>query len=166
MWNEFFPTRKMRTAIRAKLPPKAFLLIDRGENLFVSNAPVFSPEMPVIPGFHVLRSGRNIAFLPDESWLMRLERRTAEPPDELCRTFFRFRDKSIEDDALKLYAQALKLAEGYTKAKSREIEAFETALRKKAAVAMRNGGGGGLYGLAVANAQLKTMICTPKEDEI
>lgn len=165
MWNEFFPTRKMRAAIRAKLPPKAFLLIDRGNALFVSNAPIFSPEMPVAAGFKVYRSGRNICFLPDESWLIRLERRTAEPPDELSRTLMRFRGETIGNEALEMYAQALKLAEGDTKSKSREIEAFETALRKKAAVALRNGGGGGLYGLAVANAFLKTMILSPKEAE-
>jgi len=166
MWNEFFPTRKMRAAIRAKLPPKAFLLIDRGENLFVSNAPIFDPEMPVVPGFSILRSGRNITFLPDESWLIRLERRTPEPPDELSRTLLRFRGEKIDSDALKLYAQVLKLAEGDTKAKVKDIEAFETALRKKAALALRTGGGGGLYGLAAALAQIKTMIQPPKEAEI
>lgn len=155
----------MRTAIRAKLPPKAFLLIDRGENLFVSNAPIFTSEMPVIAGFHVVRSGRNIAFLPDESWLMRLERRTPEPPDELSRTLLRFRGEKIENDALILYAQALKLAEGEPKSKSREIEAFEALIRKSAAVALRCGGGGGLYGLAVAASYLKTMIQSPKEAE-
>ena len=164
MWNEFFPTRKMRTTIRAKLPPKAFLLIDRGDDLFVSNAPIFTAEMPVIAGFHVVRSGRNIAFLPDESWLMRLERRTSEPPDELSRTLLRFRGEKIEIEALKLYAQALKIAEGDTKAKAREIEAFEDIIRRKAALALRCGGGGGLYGLAIASAYLKTMINTPKED--
>ena len=164
MWNEFFPTRKMRAAIRAKLPPKAFLLIDRGDNLFISNAPIFDAEMPVVPGFHIFRSGRNIAFLPDESWLVRLERRTSEPPDELSRTLLRFRGEEIQNENLKLYAQALKLAEGDTKAKAKDIEAFENAIRKKAAVALRNGGGGGLYGLAVANAYLKTMIQIPKED--
>ena len=163
MWNEFFPTRKMRANIRAKLPPKAFLLIDRGENLFVSNAPIFTAEMPVIAGFHVIRSGRNIAFLPDESWLMRLERRSNDPPDELSRTMARFRGKKIENENLKLYAQALKIAEGDTKTKAKEIEALETAIRKKAAVALRSGGGGGLYGLAVALANIKSMIHTPKE---
>jgi len=165
MWNEFFPTRKMRSSIRAKLPPKAFLLIDRGDNLFVSNAPLFDAEIPVIAGFHVVRSGRNIAFLPDESWILRLERRSCEPPDELSRTMARFRSEKIENDTLKLYAQALKLAEGDTKSKAREIEAFEISIRKKAAVALRSGGGGGLYGLAIANACLKTMIHAPKEDK-
>ena len=165
MWNEFFPTRKMRASIRMHLPPKAFLLIDRGEALFVSNAPIFSPDRPAIPGFSIYRSGRNICFLPDDSWILRLERRTAEPPDELSRTLMRFRGEKIENDALKLYAQALKISEGDTKAKAREIEAFETAIRKKAAIALRSGGGGGLYGLAVALAQLKTMIHTPKDAE-
>ena len=165
MWNEFFPTRKMRTAIRMKLPPKAFLLIDRGDALFVSNAPIFTPEIPSVAGFIVYRSGRNIAFLPDESWLIRLERRTAEAPDELSRTLMRFRGEKIENDALKMYAQALKLAEGDTASKAKDIEAFENSIRKSAALALRSGGGGGLYGLAVANAYLKTMINTPKEAE-
>lgn len=165
MWNEFFPTRKMRALIRAKLPTKAFLLIDRGDALFVSNAPIFTPELPVVSGFSVYRSGRNIAFLPDESWMIRLERRMSEPPDELSRTLMRFRGEKIENDALKLYAQALKIAEGDTKAKTREIEALERNIRQRAALALRNGGGGGLYGVAVALAQLKTMIHPLKEAE-
>lgn len=165
MWNEFFPTRKMRAAIRAKLPPKAFLLIDRGDALFVSNAPIFSAETPAVPGFSVYRSGRNLCFLPDESWLQRLERRTAAPPDELSRTLLRFRGEKIENGALKLYVQALKLAEGDTKARAKDIETLERSLRKSAALALRSGGGGGLYGVAIALSQLKTMIQPPKEAE-
>lgn len=164
MHNEAFPTRKMRAALRAKLPPRAFLKIDRAEALFITNAPMFSADIPEAAGFYAYRRGRNLCYTPDESWLIRLERRNELPPDELCATLFRFRGEKIGKDALKLYVHALKLAENADTLSAAEAEAFEGKIRRHTALALRLGGGGGLYGLAVLNAQLKKHINRQKED--
>lgn len=165
MWNEFFPTRKMRAELRAKLPPRAFLQLDRGDALFITNAPLFSQDVPEAAGFSVQRRGRNLCYTPDESWLIRLERRARAPMDELSATLARFRGKPIEKDMPALYARALKIAEGDIRSKARDVEAFERDLRRRSALALREGGGGGLYALSIVNARLKAAAQAAKEAE-
>ena len=51
MLTETSLTREMRAVLRSSLPERAFLRRDRGDALFISNAPAFGSGTFSIPGF-------------------------------------------------------------------------------------------------------------------
>ena len=152
MWTESGPLRQLRAMARAALPPRAFLRRDRGDALFVTNAPAFDPTLRDIPGFTAERRGGLLHLLPDASWLARWERRTPEPPDDLCAKLQRFRNTPPDRDNLLLFARGLKLLDGG--AAPEDIAAYDRTVRQRAAVALRGGCGGGLYAAALIAHQL------------
>ena len=152
MWTDAGPLRQMRAAARAALPPHAFLRRDRGEALFVTNAPAFDPALREIPGFTAGRRGTLLYLLPDASWIARWERRAPEPPDDLCAKLQRFRGASPDRENLLLFTRGLKLLDGG--ATPEDIAAYGRTLRQRAAVALRGGCGGGLYAMALIAFQL------------
>ena len=152
MWTDAGPLRQLRAAARAALPSRAFLRRDRGDALFVTNAPAFDPALREIPGFAAERRGSLMYLLPDESWIRRWERRFPDPPDDLCAGLARFRGQAPDRENLLLFAQGAKLLDG--SATKEEITAYGRRLRQRAALALRGGCGGGLYASALINFQL------------
>ena len=152
MWTDAGPLRQMRAQARAALPPRACLRRDRGDALFVTNAPAFDPALREVPGFIAERCGGLLFLLPDASWLRRWERRFPEPPDDLCAGLARFRGEAPDRGNLLLFAQGVKLLDGGATAD--ELAAYDRSLRQRAALALRGGCGGGLYAAAIINHEL------------
>lgn len=155
MWTDAGPMRPMRAALRALLPPRAFLKRDRGDALLVTNAPAFDPALAALPGFILFRRGALIFLLPDASWTARCERRAPEPPDDLSASLLRFRGQTPDLENLKLFARGAKLLDAGAAATGAEADAYDRALRQRAACALRGGCGGGLYACALLNARLQ-----------
>lgn len=145
MWTESGPLRQMRSIVRAQLPPRAFLRLDREDCLFVTNAPAFDPSLKAIAGFTAVRKGVLLRLLPDESWVARLERRPA-PKLGLAAELARFRGLSADLENIKLFARCLKATDSGTDA---EIQLCERAVRQRAAAALRGACGGALYACAL-----------------
>lgn len=141
------PLRTLRAMARGALPPPAFLKRDRGDALFVSNVPVFAPELMQAPGFICERRGDLLYLLPEAGWVVSWERGLPEAPDAFCRSFSRFRGMHPDLDNIKLFARAVKLLDSHPSIG--EIEAFDRDLRRRAALALRGGCGGGLYACAL-----------------
>lgn len=152
MYTDAGPLRQLRAQARALLPPRAFLRRDRGDALFVSNAPVFAPETRDLPGFLAERRGALLYLLPEPGWVLRWERRFREPPDDLSAGLARFKGVTPDRENLTLFARAAKLLDGHPSPE--EIAALDRTLRQRAAVALRGGCGGGLYATAI----LRSMI--------
>ena len=141
--------RQMRAQLRSQLPPRAFLKRDRGDSLFVSNAPAIDPSFSGAVGFTCTHRGQLAFFLPDESRLARLEACHRQPPDTLSASLARFRGADVAHETLVLFAQGVKLLD-QKNAPEADIAAFDRALRQTAAVALRGGiSGGGLYALSL-----------------
>lgn len=165
MCRETGLTEEMRDSLRNALPPQAFLRRDRGKALFVSNAPAFMKGVPVLPGFVVERRGPLIAILPEEGWARQLEQADCAP-DHLAASLKRFRGKATDREGLELLAQGWKLADMAAASDRRtdtyaiaEAEAYEHALRHRAALALRGAcSGGGLYAAALINAWLRSYL--------
>lgn len=145
---------EMRRILRAVLPERAFLRRDRGDALFVSNAPALGFRESAVEGFELRIEGELMHILPNEGWMRRTE--AAPPPSPLAESLARFRGEEIERGALLLFAQGLKLLDMGDSAPKNELLAFDRALRQRAALALRGGcGGGGLYALAILNHQIQ-----------
>ena len=151
----------MRDDLRRALPPRAFLRRDRGEYLFITNAPALSGELPALPGFIAEPRGSLLAILPDGGWAMELEI-CSEPPDQLSKSLIRFRGMEADRAGLMLLGQGWKLmnmAAATDANMNAEIQAYDRALRRRAALALRGACcGGGLY----AGALLHAWLCSRK----
>ena len=152
MWTDAGPLRQLRASARAALPPRAFLRRDRGEALFVTNAPAFDPALRELPGFTAERRGNLLYLLLDAGWITRWERRFPNPPDGLCAELVRFRGGTPDRENLLLFAWGAKLLDA--SAEPHEIAAYDRAVRQRAACALRGGCGGGLYAAALLDYQL------------
>ena len=152
MWNESSPLERLRGELRPLLPERAFLKRDRGDALLITNAPAlgFAPE--VLPGCIVEKCGALLRILPDVQWVADFETGIPEPPDFFSRTLLRFRGVAADLDNLHLFARGAKLMDAQPS--PGEIEACDRALRKRAALALRGGCGGGLYACACVRARL------------
>ena len=152
MWNEPSPLEMLRSELRPLLPERAFLKRDRGDALLITNAPAvgFVPE--ALPGCIVENWGMLLRILPDAQWVADFEATVPEPPDALCTSIVRFRGMQADADNLRLFARGAKLLDAL--ASTGEIDAYDRALRQRAALALRGGCGGGLYACALLNAAL------------
>lgn len=142
-----------RTGLRpllTSLPKEAFLRRDRGNALYVTDAPRFGWTDPG-PAFSVeVKNG--LAYLTPMPFLM--ERAEGEP-DELARTLQRFGGSC--EETLPRFVEAVKLLEAPEKTAFRVCD---KNLRRHAALALRGAADGrGLYGcalvLAAAERELK-----------
>lgn len=140
----------LRERARALLPAAAFLRRDRGDALYITDAPRhgWSGE---IPGLRA-EVGGGIArlFIKEE-----ILAACGFPPDELAESLARFQNQPAAGEALALFTEGLKLLEapdgaGYL--------ACDKKLRQAAAVALRTNEGGGLYACALVLAEIKRRI--------
>ena len=152
MWNEPSPLEMLRSELRPLLPERAFLKRDRGDALQITNAPAFGFSPECLPGCILERRGPLLRILPDAQWVADFEAAIPEPPDHLSRTLMRFRSVEADLDNLRLFARIAKLMDAQPS--PGEIEACDRALRKRAALALRGGCGGGLYACACVRALL------------
>lgn len=153
----------LREAAAAALPAGAFLRRDRGDALFVTDAPRISARMdwagPLFEtGFYCTGSGGLLRLWPAEIWLTRLEAACPEPPDALCQSLLRFRGHIPDGESLKLYAFGMRCLDGGDGAAR-----FDRQLRQRAAACLRLNAmnpsdptrGGGLYACALLDHELE-----------
>lgn len=157
MWAEENPAAEMRALLKSLLPEKAFLRRDRGSGLFVSNAPVFAPDLKALPSFYMEKEGMLLRIFPDESWIERIEHACGGMDADLCRSLERFRGENISPEAMTLLCAGLKILDAGDSALPGEIEVFDRNVRQLAARALRGGiCGGGIYALSLLDARIKT----------
>ena len=155
--------RTLRTAAAAALPEGAFLRRDRGDALFVTDAPRFSAETDWAArlfeaGFYCTDNGGLLRLWPAEIWLTRLEAACPDPPDALSQALLRFRGHSADGESLKLFALGLRCLDGGDGAAR-----FDRQLRQRAAACLRLNAmnpsepnrGGGLYACALLDHELE-----------
>ena len=129
--------------VSAYLPEDAFLRRDRGDGLYVTNAPAKGWHGE-IPGFSVDVSGgiARINALPETI------EKCGYMPDGLAAELERFKGTSPE--SVRIFCECIKCAEAPDAAK---WEKCDRMLRQAAAKALRDGGGEGLYYCALALAE-------------
>ena len=142
--NDF--AAELRRAAQSLLPEGAFLRRDRGEALYVTDAPRKGGLTDAASKGFICREANGMAHLtPAAPWLHRLEALYPDPPDTLCATFWRFTGE-IDADALRLFARDMKALDAQT-----YDPQFSRDLRQRAAVCLREHlPGGGLYACALA----------------
>ncbi len=126
-------------AIRELLPAGACVRRDRGQGLYIAPVRIESAHFTSEPAGALWR------VYPAEALLCLFE--AGEPSSPLERSMARFRGLPIERESLSLFAAAAKLIEAPEPARA---QALDRAIRRRAALAMRTGGGGGLYACAAA----------------
>ena len=129
--------RILRAAARAALPEGAFLRRDRGDALFVTDAPRIGPRADwslalAEAGFLCAGTDGLLRLWPDAGWLTRLEQACPDPPDDLCRSLLRFRGLSPDGAGLKLFALGLRCLDG-----GEGAARFDRLLRQRAAQCLR-----------------------------
>ena len=148
-------SRRLREAARSALPDGAFLRRDRGDALFVTDAPRLGAgaswrEALARAGFLCEESGALARITPGSAWLKALEAEHPVPPDALCKSLMRFAGLAPDAESLRLFALGARLLDG-----EMDDGRFERALRRRAAECLRlNAGrtepcGGGLYACAL-----------------
>lgn len=143
----------LRQAARAALPEGAFLRRDREDALFVTDALRLDPRAAEAlgrAGFGVEARGRLLALTPEPVWLNRLEALYPGPPDFFCQTLLRFAGQPPDEPSLRLFARGARLWD-----EGRWDDAFDKALRRRIAEALRSGGGGGLYACGLLRHLMK-----------
>lgn len=139
---------ELRAMAEEALPEGAFLRRDRGEALYVTNAPAKGWNGSVA-GFEVRISGQ-LAFLTPDADTMQS---CGYGPDRLASEISRLRGASPE--ALRLFAACMKCVEA---PETGLFEKCDRAVRQAAAAALRCGGGEGLYYCALALAEARRRL--------
>lgn len=156
-------SRALRQAAADVLPAEAFLRWDRGDALFVTDAPRRRPDVDWAKalrgaGFECQMRGGLLALTPGAAWLARLEAARPEPPDALCADLRRFRGLPVEPESLRLFAFGARCLEAHEGA-----DAYDKMLRRRAAECLRLNAmnpnepqrGGGLYACALLNHEME-----------
>lgn len=137
----------MRGEVAAMLPERAFLRRDRGDALFVTNAPAFSDASALTErlcraGWRVQTRGGLLAISPGADMADQFERARPEPPDFLTRSLKRLRGLPVCGEALAVFAEGLRRAE------HGGAEDYDRRVRQLAALCLRRSCGGA-YACAV-----------------
>ena len=146
--NDSLP-EALREAARGALPSGAFLRRDRGDALFITDAPRHRPQKDweqILSnvGFDCELNQGMLRLYPSAAWLESLSARFSVPPDAFCASALRFASRPTETDSLRLFALGVRILDGESGA-----EAYDRLLRRRMAVCLRSGGGGGLYACAL-----------------
>ena len=145
--NDPFANR-VRAAARVQLPPGAWLKRDRGDALFVTDAPRCAPGVDwsgrfQSSGFDCRIEGGLARLSPGAAWPEALSAEYPEPPDQLCKALQRFNGPP-DAQALRLFSRGLKALDAGV-----PDPGYDRAVRRRAAECLRAGGGGGLYACAI-----------------
>lgn len=138
----------LREAVARALPEGAFIRRDRGRALYVTNAPAKGWRGGV-DGFDTAISGGLAYITPDRDTLQRCD----FEPDRLAVELSAM--KGASDEAVAIFSACVKCAEAPT---AGEFEKCDRLLRQAAAVALRRGGGEGLYYCALALAEARRRL--------
>lgn len=133
----------LRALAAAQLPEGAFLRRDRGEALYVTNAPAKGWNGN-INGFSVEISGNIAKLTPNADTIQACD----FAPDTLAKELSRFTGTSRE--AIAIFSACIKCVEAPDTV---SYEKCDRLLRQAAAKALRSGGGEGLYYCALALAE-------------
>ena len=149
--------RALRRAAAGALPDGAFLRRDRGDGLFVTDAPRLAPggdwpDRLAAAGFCCRVNGGLARLRPGAGWLRRLEEDRPEPPDDLCAGLLRFRGLAAEEESLALFALGARALDA-----GGDPAPYDRLLRRRAAACLRLNRmnpldplrGGGLYACAL-----------------
>ena len=153
----------LRRAARRALPEGATLRRDRGDALFVTDAPVRAgggnwASGLAEAGFIVRADGHLAHLTPGPDWITRLEADWPEPPDSLSATLIRYRGLSPDGAVLSLIAMGLRALDG-----GQEGPAYDRLLRQRAALCLRapdRYSPGGLYACALIDHLIERERCT------
>lgn len=132
-----------REMIRPLLPERAFLRRDRGDGLFITNAPMLADADPLVcqlqtRGFDCIRTGGLLRIRPGAVLVAQLEV-IREPPDFFCWTLSRFRGRMPDEASLSLFARGIQLLESADPGRVRE---YIRQTRQLAALSLRSDQGG------------------------
>lgn len=132
----------MRAEVREALDSRAFLRLDRGSALFVSNAPLFQKQFSEIEGFEI-RRGENLIFVyPSAERVRTIEKGIGMAEDGLSETLFRFAGQDVPESTRDLFSACLKLKQTCAP----DLARADRILRQSAALALRGAiPGGGLF---------------------
>lgn len=150
--------RSLRAIAREALPERAFLRRDRGDALFVSDAPRWGAfDVPECFDYEV-RDGL-LRLWPSPACVAAFAARHPDPPDFFCETLKRFCSQPVEAADLRLFAQGLRFLDGAADAGD-----FERRLRQRAAVCLRDPARrpGGLYACGLLLHHIK--LDPPREE--
>ena len=138
----------LRAAVAAQLPEGAFLRRDRGDALYVTNAPAKGWDGR-LEGFRAHTEGAIAHIYPDAATV----EKCGFAPDRLADELSRF--KGVSDDVIPIFCACIKCAEAPEEA---VFERCDRMVRQSAAKALRAGGGEGLYYCALALAEVRRRL--------
>ena len=146
--------KRLRDLAREPLPEGAFLRRDRGDALFVTDAPRRAPDVDwparfAALGFEARIEGGLLYVAPAARLLIELEKAHPEPPDFLCATLQRFAGREPDAAALGLFTRGLRALDGEPDV------GYARALRQRAAECLRSGGGAGLYACGLIDHMIR-----------
>jgi len=133
----------LRELILPALPEAAFLRRDRGDALFITNAPRFTDADTLADhlrtrGFVCAPGNGFLRISPGPALLTRFELQH-DAPDFFCETLLRFRGCPPSEDALRLFSRGIQLLENADPGKKNE---YLRQVRRLAALSLRNRQGG------------------------
>ena len=138
----------LRALALSQLPPGAFLRRDRGDALYVTNAPARGWTGPAA-GFSVELCGGIAKLTPDAASMQSCD----FLPDRLATELARFTGASGE--AIRIFTACMKCVEAPDR---QSFEKCDRLLRQAAARALRSGGGDGLFYCALALAEARQRL--------
>ena len=138
----------LRAAVASQLPEGAFLRCDRGDALYVTNAPAKGWDGR-LEGFWAHTEGAIAHIYPDKTTV----EKCSFAPDRLAEELSRFR--GVSDYVIPIFCACIKCVELPEEA---VFERCDRMVRQAAARALRAGGGEGLYYCALALAEARRRL--------
>ena len=132
--------------------PGAFLRRARGDALFVSDAARKTPDTTALESelskyFYTARVEKNLLHIsPAPEKVRAFEAFSSPEITPFLRGFTAFRGRETDEGAAILFSEGIKLCAESSGAAA--ISAYEKRVRQRAALALRTGGGGGLFACA------------------
>ena len=132
--------------------PGAFLRWARGDALFVSDAVRKTPDAAAIEGalkscFYTAHVEKNLLHIsPAPAKVHAFEEFSLPEITPFLRGFTSFRGRAADETTALLFSEGIKLCA--VRSGAAAIAAYEKRVRQQAALALRTGGGGGLFACA------------------
>lgn len=133
---------QLRSRVRESLPQTAHVLYAKGDALYFVH--LANANVNAVAGFEIEKTAFGLLLYPNAETVLDFEKRFA-PVDFFTRSVERFRFQPAEAEGRKLFAQGVKLLGQTANASDGK---YLQRVRNFAAVALRNGNGGGIYACA------------------